>query len=70
MLRAGEEKLSVSGPHAAPQERVDASAAGRLGWQPLKHLTVLPVDPGRPHLHHGRLTGVVVGDGRDGASSH
>lgn len=70
VLRAREEKLSPSGPHAAPQERVDASAAGRLGRERLKHLTVLPVDPSRPHLHQGRLTPGVVGDSRDGASGH
>lgn len=70
MLRAREEKVSSPGPHAAPQERVDASTAGGLGRERLKHRTELPVDPSRPHLHQGRLTRGVVGDGRDGASGH
>lgn len=70
VLRACEEKLAISGPHAALQERAETPTPGGLGRRRLEHLTVLPVDPGRTHLHQRGLTLGVVGDGGDGASDH
>lgn len=70
VLRACEEKVSVSAPHAALQERAETPTPGGPSRRGLEHLAVLPVDPGRTHLHQRGLALGVVGDAGDGASGH